>query len=80
MPAGQDGKTTDFSPRASLALSIAAKAHAFLEGRGFVTPHDVKSIAHDVLRHRLKRSYEAEAEEIETDAIIDRILDTLMVP
>lgn len=68
------------SPRASLALTLTAKAHAFLEGRGFVTPHDVKSLAHDVLRHRLRRSYEAEAEDITTDQIIDRILDTLLVP
>ncbi len=68
------------SPRASLALTICAKAHAFLNGRGFVTPHDVKSVGHDVLRHRLRRSYEAEAEEISTDLIIDRIFDTLLVP
>jgi MoxR-like ATPase len=68
------------SPRASLALMICAKAHAFLSGRGFVTPHDIKSVAHRVLRHRLRRSYEAEAEEITTDIIIDRILSTLLVP
>ena len=68
------------SPRASIALSIAAKAHAFLAGRGFVTPHDVKSIGHDILRHRMRLSYEAEAEEIDTDIIIDRIFDTLLVP
>lgn len=68
------------SPRASLALTMTAKAHAFLEGRGFVTPHDVKSLAHDVLRHRLHRTYEAEAEDISADAIVDRILDTLLVP
>lgn len=76
------GGLLDFgaSPRASIFLSRAAKAHAFLLGRGFVTPHDVKSIAHDILRHRLRRTYEAEAEEITVDAIIDRILDTLMVP
>lgn len=68
------------SPRASIALAQAAKAHAFLNDRGYVTPHDVKSIAHDVLRHRLRLSYEAEAEELTTDDIIHKILDTLLVP
>lgn len=68
------------SPRASLALKIAGKAHAFLAGRAFVTPHDIKAIGHDVLRHRLRRSYEAEAEDITTDQIIDKIFDTLLVP
>lgn len=68
------------SPRASIALKKAAKAHAFLQGRAFVTPHDVKQLAHDVLRHRLRRSYEAEAEDISSDTIITRILDTLIVP
>lgn len=68
------------SPRASLALTICSKAQAFLAGRGFVTPHDVKLVAHDVLRHRICRSYEAEAEDISTDEIINRILDTLPVP
>ncbi|MCB1135775.1 MAG: MoxR family ATPase [Chlamydiia bacterium] len=68
------------SPRASLALTLAAKAQAFLAGRGFVTPHDVKMVAHDVLRHRLRRSYEAEAEDVTTDAIIDAITKTLRVP
>lgn len=68
------------SPRASIALTRAAKAHAFLNGRGFVTPHDVKCICHDVLRHRLRLSYEAQAEELTTDQIIDRILNKLLVP
>jgi len=68
------------SPRASLALVLAAKGHAFLAGRGFVTPHDVKSVGRDVLRHRLCLSYEAEAEEITADQIIDRIFDALLVP
>ena len=68
------------SPRASLALTECSKAHAFLNGRGFVTPHDIKSVAHLVLRHRLRRSYEAEAEDLGTDEIIDRILETLLVP
>lgn len=68
------------SPRASLALKICAKAHAFLAGRAFVTPHDIKSVAADILRHRLRLSYEAEAEEMNTDQIIQRILDTIPVP
>jgi MoxR-like ATPase len=68
------------SPRASLALMIGSKAHAFLAGRAYVTPHDIKSIAPDVLRHRLRLSYEAEAEELTTDHVIGRILDTINVP
>ena len=68
------------SPRASIALELAGKAHAFLDGRGFVTPHDIKSIAHDILRHRVRRSYEAEAEDLSADEIIDRVLNTLLVP
>ena len=68
------------SPRASLNLTTAAKALAFLSGRAFVTPHDIKQIGHDILRHRLRRSYEAEAEEISPDAIIDRIFETIPVP
>lgn len=68
------------SPRASIAFKNAAKAHAFLNGRAYVTPNDVKKLAHDILRHRLRRSYEAEAEDVSADLIIDRILDTLIVP
>lgn len=68
------------SPRASLALTAAAKARAFLDGRSFVTPHDIKSVGLPVLRHRLRLSYEAEAEEITTDDVIGRIFDTLLVP
>jgi MoxR-like ATPase len=68
------------SPRASLALKIAGKAHAFLAGRAFVTPHDIKQIAHRILRHRLRRSYEAEAEDLSSDDIIDRILATVPTP
>lgn len=68
------------SPRASIAFQIAGKAHAFLEGRGYVTPHDIKSVAHELLRHRLRTSYEAEAEEITSDMIIDQILQRLDVP
>ena len=68
-----------FAARDDLAGS-GARAHAFLQGRGFVTPQDVKAIAPDVLRHRLILSYEAEAEEITPDAIVGRILDQVGVP
>jgi MoxR-like ATPase len=68
------------SPRASIALKLASKAHAYLAGRAFVTPHDIKQIGHDVLRHRLRRSYEAEAEDISADHIIDTIFSTIPVP
>ncbi len=68
------------SPRASIALKMAAKAQAFLSNRGYVTPQDVKNVAHDVLRHRLSRSYEAEATDVSSDDIIGRILNTLRVP
>jgi MoxR-like ATPase len=68
------------SPRASIALKIMGKAHAFLAGRAFVTPHDIKQISYDVLRHRLRRSYEAEAEDISSEEIIDRILNKIPVP
>lgn len=68
------------SPRATIFLAIASKAHALLSGRDFVTPFDVKSIAFDVLRHRIKPTYEAEAEEITSEDILRRILDSLNVP
>ena len=68
------------SPRATLALTIASKAHAFLEGRGYVTPQDVKSIGLDVLRHRVIISYEAEAEEMTSDDVIQKIFDEIEVP
>ena len=68
------------SPRASIAFTIAGKASAFMAGRAYVTPEDIKGIAHDILRHRLRRSYEAEAEEITPDHIIDKILETIPVP
>jgi len=68
------------SPRATLALTSAARAHAFLEGRGYVTPHDVKSVAMDVLRHRVTISYEAEAEEKTSEDIVTQILDHVPVP
>lgn len=68
------------SPRATLALKQASKACALMAGRYFVTPQDLKDIAHPILRHRLRLSYEAEAENLTTDDIISRILDTLPVP
>ena len=68
------------SPRASIALKNASKARALLEGRYFVTPQDIKSLCPDVLRHRLRLSYEAEAENLTTDDVIKQILDTLPVP
>ena len=68
------------SPRATLSLTLASKAHAFVSGRGYVTPQDVKSIGADVLRHRVIVSYEAEAEEITSDGIVKRIFDGVPVP
>ncbi len=68
------------SPRATLYLTLAAKAHAFLQGRGYVTPQDVKSIGPDVLRHRVIVTYEAEAEEIDSDEVVQRIFDGVPVP
>jgi len=68
------------SPRATIALTLAAKAHAFLRGRGYVTPQDVKSIGMDVLRHRVTITYEAEAEEKTSETIIQKIFDELPVP
>jgi len=68
------------SPRATIALTLAAKAWAFLSGRGYVTPQDVKTIAPDILRHRIILTYEAEAEELSTEAVIQRVLDTVPVP
>ena len=68
------------SPRATIYLTLAAKAHAFLNGRGYVTPQDVKSVGPDVLRHRIAVSYEAEAEEVTSEMIIERIFAGLPVP
>jgi MoxR-like ATPase len=68
------------SPRASIHLAVGARALAFLEGRGYVTPQEVKDIAHDVLRHRVILSYEAEAEEIDADQVIAKILAAVPVP
>ena len=68
------------SPRASIGLAKAAKAHAFIEGRGYVTPEDVKAVAMEVLRHRIILSYEAEAEEVSAELVVQKILDSVEVP
>jgi MoxR-like ATPase len=68
------------SPRATIALTLAARARAFMSGRGYVTPQDVKSIGAEVLRHRVIVSYEAEAEEITSEEVVRRIFEGLAVP
>ncbi len=68
------------SPRATIALAQACRAHAFLQGRPYATPDDVKALAHDVLRHRIVTTYEAEAEELTTDDLIDRVLESVEIP
>jgi MoxR-like ATPase len=68
------------SPRASIFLGLAARANAFLNGRGYVTPQDVKDTAYDVLRHRVILTYEAEAEQVSSEQVISTILSTVPVP
>jgi len=68
------------SPRASIALNLASRAHAFIKHRGYVTPEDIKAVGPDVLRHRIIRTYEAEAEEITSEHIVRRIFETVEVP
>ena len=68
------------SPRATIYLNLAAKAHAFLKGRGYITPEDIKAIGPDVLRHRILITYEAEAEEVTSDDIVSKIFDAVEVP
>jgi MoxR-like ATPase len=68
------------SPRASIYLALAAKAHAFLRRRGYVTPEDVRSIGMDVMRHRIILSYEAEAEELTTEDVVRKVLNRVEVP
>ncbi len=68
------------SPRATLALNLAARANALVRGRAYATPQDVKEIVHDVLRHRILLTYEAEAENVTSDTIIDKILSVIPVP
>jgi MoxR-like ATPase len=68
------------SPRASINLNLAARAHAFLRHRAYVTPEDVRAVAMDVMQHRLVITYEAEAEQVEASDLVERILDTVEVP
>ena len=68
------------SPRASISLAIASKAYAFIKRRGYVIPEDVRAVAHEVLRHRIGLTYEAEAENISSDDIIDQVLNKVIVP
>ena len=68
------------SPRATISLAAAARAHAFLEGRGFVTPDDVKAMGHDVLRHRVLLTYEAEAEGLSAEDVISRVFQKVRTP
>ena len=68
------------SPRASIYLAIAGKAYAFMQGRNHVVPHDIKTIGHDILRHRIIMTYEAEAEGVVSEDLIDQIFETLPVP
>ncbi|UCD18301.1 MAG: ATPase, partial [Candidatus Zixiibacteriota bacterium] len=68
------------SPRATIYLNLAAKAHAFLRGRGYITPEDIKAIGPDVLRHRVLVTYEAEAEEKTSDDLVQQVFDAIEVP
>jgi MoxR-like ATPase len=68
------------SPRATIWLTLAARANAFLDGRGFVTPSDIKRVAPDVLRHRVIPTYEADAEGLSSDKLVARVLETVPVP
>ncbi len=68
------------SPRASISMALAARAYAFLRGRGYVIPEDVRAVCHDVMRHRIGLSYEAEANNISADEVISQILDKIAVP
>ncbi|MGB0678285.1 MAG: AAA family ATPase [Polyangiales bacterium] len=68
------------SPRAGIALNLAARAHAFMHHRGYVSPEDIKAVAPDVFRHRIVRSYEAEAEEVSANHIVRRVLEAVEVP
>jgi len=68
------------SPRATIFLTLAAKANAFIAGRGYVTPQDVKGVGLDILRHRIGVSYEAEAESITTESVVEQIFSGVPVP
>ncbi len=68
------------SPRAGINMALAAKAHAFINRRGYIIPEDVRNVCHDILRHRLGLTYEAAAENVQSEAIIDEVLDAVEVP
>ena len=68
------------SPRASINLALAAKAYAFIKRRGYVIPEDIRAVAHDVMRHRIGLTYEAEAENLTTEDVVSEILNTIEVP
>ena len=68
------------SPRASIALNLAARAHAFLRHRGYVTPEDIKAIGVDVLRHRVILTYEAEAEDVTAETVVRKLFERVEVP
>ena len=68
------------SPRATLAMNLASRGNALLHGRAYATPQDVKEVVHDVLRHRILLTYEAEAENVDSDMVIDKILSAVPVP
>jgi MoxR-like ATPase len=68
------------SPRASIGLSLAAKAYAFIKRRGYVVPEDVRAVSYDVLRHRIGLTYEAEAENVTSEDIVTQVLNTVEVP
>ena len=68
------------SPRGSINLAVAAKCYAFIKRRGYVVPEDVRAVVHDVLRHRIGITYEAEAENITTEDIINKIVNVIEVP
>ena len=76
------GELVEFgaSPRAAIALALGAKAQALLAGRPYVIPQDVKDVAPDVLRHRITLSYEAEAENLDSDLVVNRLLNELRTP
>ncbi len=80
MPELKDLIAYGASPRATIYLNLAAKAHAFIRGRGYVTPEDIKAVGQDVLRHRLLVTYEAEAEEKTSDDLVRQIFDHIEVP
>jgi MoxR-like ATPase len=80
MPALKEMILFGASPRASINLALAARAYAFIKHRGYVVPEDVRAVAHDVLRHRILLTYEAEAENITSDKVIDGILAEVPVP